>query len=234
MFAELVPHLSGVLSVGLKAGCTPALMNFRSAPPKLSHARSSQVTPSVPGSKATSMPKRGSPGISCRMKNQPRLSSKPGVFSVPRACSTVRSKPKNLRSGAISALYNGNVTCVLNSSSFRTQVTFPLYKAEIAPDLKFFGFDLTVEQARGTEKTPGFDDNLGWFFILQEIPGEPRFGMDVAFDPGTDGVTWDDLAWDSFGGADLKFIKAGVHPAFNPTDNTPDKWGTSSANMAYV
>jgi len=122
----------------------------------------------------------------------------------------------------------------LNEDEFKTQVTFPLYKAEIAPDLKFFGFDLTVEQARGTEKTPGFDDNLGWFFILQEIPGEPRFGMDVAFDPGTDGVTWDDLAWDSFGGADLKFIKAGVHPTFNPTDNTPDKWGTSSANMAYV
>lgn len=122
----------------------------------------------------------------------------------------------------------------LDEAEFKTQVKFPLYKAEIAPDLKFFGFDLTLKQARGTEKTPGFDDDLGWFFILQEIPGEPRFGMDIAFDPGSDGVTWDDLAWDSFGGADLKFIPAAVHPTFTPSDNSPDKWGTNSANMAYI
>jgi hypothetical protein len=122
----------------------------------------------------------------------------------------------------------------LDEDEFETQVKFPLYKAEIAPDLKFFGFDLTIEQARGTEKTPGFDDDLGWFFILQEIPGEPRFGMDIEFDPGSDGLTWDDLAWDSFGGADLKFIQAGVHPTITPSDNTPDKWGTNSANMAYI
>ncbi|HSK87772.1 MAG TPA: hypothetical protein VK880_05415, partial [Anaerolineales bacterium] len=64
-------------------------------------------------------------------------------------------------------------------------------------------------------------------------PGEPRFGMDIEFDPGSDGLTWDDLAWDRFG-ADLKFIKAGLRPTINPSDNTPDKWGTSSANMAYV
>jgi hypothetical protein len=122
----------------------------------------------------------------------------------------------------------------LDAAGFEAQVRFPLYKAEIPPDLKFFGFDLTLEQARGTQPTPGFDDDLGWFFIIQEIPGEPRFGMDVAFDPGSDGVTWDDLAWDSFGGADLKFIQAAVRPTFAPSDNTPDKWGTSSANMAYV
>lgn len=121
----------------------------------------------------------------------------------------------------------------LSEEEFKTQVKFPLYKAEIAPDIKFFGFDLTIEQARGTEATPGFTDDLGWFFILQEIPGEPRFGMDITFDPGSDGVTWDDLAWDSFG-TDLKFIKAGTHPTFTPSDNIPEKWGTSSANMAYV
>lgn len=122
----------------------------------------------------------------------------------------------------------------LDENEFRTQVKFPLYKAEIPPDIKFFGFDLTLEQARGTEATPGFTDNLGWFFILQEIPGEPRFGMDIEFNPGSDGVSWDDLSWQSFGGAELKFITAGTRPTFNPSDNVPDKWGTSAANMAYV
>lgn len=121
----------------------------------------------------------------------------------------------------------------LDEDEFGMQVKFPLFKAEILPDIKFFGFDLTIEQARGTEKTPGFDDNLGWFFILQEIPGEPRFGMDIEFDPGSDGVTWDDLSWDRFS-TDLKFIRAGVRPTLSPSDNTPDKWGTSSADMAYI
>jgi hypothetical protein len=122
----------------------------------------------------------------------------------------------------------------LDEDEFNSQVKFPLYKAEIAPDLKFFGFDLTIEQARGSEPTPGFDDDLGWFFILQEIPGEPRFGMDIEFDPGSDGLSWDDLAWDRFADPDLKFIRSGVRPNITPSDNTPDKWGTSSANMAYV
>jgi hypothetical protein len=122
----------------------------------------------------------------------------------------------------------------LDENEFRTHVMFPLYKAEIAPDIKFFGFDLTIEQARGTETTTGFDDGLGWFFILQEIPGEPRFGMDIEFNPGTDGATWDDLSWQSFGGMELKFIQAGIRPTFDPSDNHPDKWGTNSANMAYI
>jgi hypothetical protein len=86
---------------------------------------------------------------------------------------------------------------------------FPLYKAEVFPDLKFFGFDLTIEEARGTALTDGFTDNLGWFFVIQEIPGEPRFGMDIKYDPGSDGITWDDLAWDRFP-TQIDYIKPGV------------------------
>ena len=83
----------------------------------------------------------------------------------------------------------------LTNEEFEKQVKFPLYKAELPPDIKLFGFDLKIEQARGTEPTPGFTDDLGWFFIIQEIPGEPRFGMDITYDAGSDGVSWDDLAW---------------------------------------
>lgn len=119
----------------------------------------------------------------------------------------------------------------LSEEEFKTQVRFPLYKADIAPDIKFFGFDLTIDETRGTVQTPGFSDNLGWFFIIQEIPGEPRFGMDISFDQGSDGLSWDDLAWTNFDPG-MKFITENVKPNIHPTDFY--KWGTDSANMAFI
>jgi len=118
----------------------------------------------------------------------------------------------------------------LTNAEFKDHVKFPLYKAEVGPDIKFFGFDLTVEQARGTDATSPFTDNLGWFFIIQQVPGEPQFGMDVHFDQGDDGLSWDDLAWDQFA-ADMTFIKAGTKPAIDPETI---KWGTDAASMAYI
>ncbi len=77
-------------------------------------------------------------------------------------------------------------------------VRTPLYSAKVDPDIYFFGFDLTVGEARGEShpQTPAID-NAGWFFVIKERPGEPRFGFDV---PATDGsnnalVTWNDLDW---------------------------------------
>jgi len=125
----------------------------------------------------------------------------------------------------------------LTTAEFTQELLFPLYRADIAPDIKFFGFDLTARQARGDDPSPGFPatDKLGWFFVIQEVPGEPRFGMDISFDPGSDGVTWDDLAWTNFPTPNPDFITVSPHPTgFTPADNSPDKWATSSANMAYV
>lgn len=119
----------------------------------------------------------------------------------------------------------------LTAEEFATHLKFPLYRAELPPDIKLFGFDLTIEQARGTDLTPPFAGHLGWFFVIQEVPGEPRFGMDIAFDPGTDGLSWDDLAWDRFP-PQTRFITAGVLPNLSVPDGS--RWGTDSANMAYV
>src|SRR6185369_8954386 len=110
------------------------------------------------------------------------------------------------------------------------ELLFPLYGAQIYPDIKFFGFDLTARQALGTDASPGFPatDKEGWFFIIQEVPGEPRFGMDISYDPGTDGVTWDDLSWRNFPTPDPDFITASPHPTgITPSDNTPDRWATN-------
>jgi hypothetical protein len=119
----------------------------------------------------------------------------------------------------------------LSEAEFKTEVKFPLYKADISPDIKFFGFDLTIEQARGTEKTTGFTDDHGCFFVLHDIAGEPKFGMDILFNQGSDGLSWDDLAWTNFN-ADIKFITAETAPTLHPGDFY--RWGTDSANMAYI
>ncbi len=121
----------------------------------------------------------------------------------------------------------------LSDTEFDTQLKFPLYKAEIAPDIKFFGFDLTIEQARGTQPTPGFTDNLGWFFVIQEIPGAPRFGMDISFNQGSDGLSWDDLAWTNFDPG-IKFITAGTKPAIPLPQPDLNQWGADSAYMASI
>lgn len=73
----------------------------------------------------------------------------------------------------------------------RTKVLTPLYEAKVEPDIYFFGFDLTVTDARGgTGENP--NDDPGWFFVIKERPGEPRFGLDAEQNPIQ---VWNDLSW---------------------------------------
>ncbi len=65
----------------------------------------------------------------------------------------------------------------------------PLYQAKVDPDIYFVGLDLTVDEARG------YEGDAGWFFVIQEIPGEPRFGLDVDENKEVDKIFWNDLNW---------------------------------------
>ncbi|HTS45756.1 MAG TPA: hypothetical protein VMH01_15255 [Puia sp.] len=123
----------------------------------------------------------------------------------------------------------------LTDQTFPKEVKFPLYKADAPPDIKFFGFDLTIDQAKGTDLTDGFTDHLGWFFVIQEIPGEPRFGMDITYSPDSGGITWADLSWENFSDPNIAFITAGVVPA-PPSGSFPAtySWGKDAANMASI
>ena len=66
------------------------------------------------------------------------------------------------------------------------------------PDIYFFGFDLDVIEAKG-ESGENKGDEAGWFFVIKERPGEPRFGFDVPGDPNdfseTEVELWNDLSW---------------------------------------
>lgn len=90
----------------------------------------------------------------------------------------------------------------------RSKVRTPLYEAKVDPDIYFFGFDLTIDEAKGGSGEYAGDDP-GWFFVIKERPGEPRFGLEL----GRDGAaleTFDDLTWDDAlpGGAAGAFLPA--------------------------
>jgi hypothetical protein len=135
----------------------------------------------------------------------------------------------------------------LTPEQFNKELKFPLFRAEIEPDLRFFGFDLTIPKARGTVDSIEFqNDKLGWFFVIQEVPGEPRFGMDIAYEATEDSNdspsddprdTWNNLAWNSFGAAEPAFVTRVPAPTFprpNVAELSAHPWGVSAAQMAYI
>ena len=120
----------------------------------------------------------------------------------------------------------------------------PLYTAQPADDIFFFGFDLTIDEVKGTGGDPG------WYFVLQERPGEARFGLELS--RTTPIETFDDVTWNdaSAGIAAGQFLAASTLSSVSLTEPSavadPDKhdqWSddekvdpaaVSSARWAYV
>lgn len=132
------------------------------------------------------------------------------------------------------------------SSRLRT----PLYEAKVDPDITFIGFDLTADEVQGGS---GQDDDTdpGWFFVIKERPGEPRFGLDI--DSSTELNVWNDLSWsDVYDPAtDNGFLQAGSGPTLSltePPESAPQSekiqheedvalsWrpDTNAAELAYI
>lgn len=114
----------------------------------------------------------------------------------------------------------------------------PIFKAEIDPDIRFLGFELTKKIAKGNSNPQVADP--GWFFVLQERPGEPRFGLDnLSVESPDTPQKWDDVAWEHLAEFDsLDFINlernAPVAGAMTETDDQQFFWGRNAADMAYI
>lgn len=69
----------------------------------------------------------------------------------------------------------------------------PIFRGRLKPDVRFYGFELTESEVKGSsDKTK----DQGWYFVLQDQPAEPRFGLDFAQDSfGTTPASRDDLSW---------------------------------------
>lgn len=127
---------------------------------------------------------------------------------------------------------------VQTAAEMMQEIKFPIFKADVLPDIKFFGFDLDEDQARGADNPQNETDDWGYFFIIQEVPGEPRFGMDIKFEPDDQAhPTWDDLSWANYNPV-KSFISTTVKPSggFKPTGpgENINQWGNNSAMLAYI
>jgi hypothetical protein len=143
------------------------------------------------------------------------------------------------KNGNPQPLKNPVIANVESDADIQREIKFPVFKASVDPDIRFFGFDLTAEQANGAANPQTDADDWGYYFIIQQLPGEPRFGMDVAFSPDDDSttpITWNDLSWDKFPAAQ-RFIDTSVQPSgFTPAGpgESAAQWGADSARMASI
>ena len=131
----------------------------------------------------------------------------------------------------------------------KDETKFPLFKAEIDPDITLFGFSLGEDEARGDRITQPHGStagkNPGWFFVLKERPGHVRFGLDDYTDehgntdvmPTGNPATWDDLAWEylvnSKADLDTYHITFNKNIVIQNTANQP-LWNSNSADMAAI
>jgi hypothetical protein len=77
-------------------------------------------------------------------------------------------------------------------------IELPRYEATVDPDLYLIGFDLTADKAVGGPA------DAGWFFVLKERPGDPRFGVDDG--PAVPVEVWNDLTWSDVDPAGRGFL----------------------------
>jgi len=114
-------------------------------------------------------------------------------------------------------------------------IKYPIFIAEVQPDVKFLGFSLTESEIKGTGK----GSDLGYFFVLKEVPGELRLGLDIAPEQTTEKDNnykwqWEDLSWPEMI-LDKGFINVGNNPfAGKQMSVGEETWGKNSAHMAAI
>ncbi len=132
-------------------------------------------------------------------------------------------------------------------------VKYPLFSAELEPDIFLFGFDLSIDQARGHrlrgDQTVGGSHDPGWFFAFKERPGQTKFGLDDFADefgdtsimpPTANPATWDDLTWEhlvdvreSLERYVLRFDRT-LAPTDPAAGELQPEWGHNAADVASI
>jgi hypothetical protein len=120
-------------------------------------------------------------------------------------------------------------------------VRLPVFAARLQPGVAAYGFTLHEDEARGSTDP---DEHPGYFFVLEQRPGAPRFGLDAQKQRfrGTAPGRWPDLSWSHLA------RKTGDVPTFvdvtGPSwlldagelrgNGGPDAWGDDAAAMARI
>jgi len=132
---------------------------------------------------------------------------------------------------------------------------FPVFSAELEPDVFLFGFDLTAPDAIGERFPSGaniktMDDyDPGWFFVFRERPGQIKFGLDDYTDQlGDDTVMptddepedWNAMAWEYLVDEKIDLedyllnFSRNISISNPPAGTTQAMWGDNAADLAAI
>jgi hypothetical protein len=140
--------------------------------------------------------------------------------------------------GEILRRYPGTLIYAVRADTLNTPnevEVYPVFRGRLDPDIVFVGFSLMQSEARGDAGQPGY------YFILQEQPAEPRFGMDVPVEFGADPgnlTTWSKLSWghivsDAAAFERLTHVPLAGRLSKKKIENEGE-WGLNSAHMARI
>jgi hypothetical protein len=106
----------------------------------------------------------------------------------------------------------------------------PVFRGTAGVDTAYFGFEIAPETLGGSGTGP----DLGWYLVIQEIEGAPRFGFDDASDGATALNTWDDAAWPMVGlTAPGEYVSIAAK-TLKPSTPGNLLWGGGAAHMASI
>jgi hypothetical protein len=119
----------------------------------------------------------------------------------------------------------------------------PIFRGTLKPDVTFLGFTLTQAEALGEPP----HDRSGWFFVIQQQPTEPRFGMDEADFSDSSAppkpTTWSNLSWRHLANTEEELKKLShatldsitkLFPGIDQEKIDNARWGRNSAHQAYI
>lgn len=116
--------------------------------------------------------------------------------------------------GLMQTRSDGSLQRIPNPDSSRE--LHPLFRGTMAPDLSYFGFGLSPDQVHSGP------DNPGYYFVLQQHPTQPRFGLEV----DSQGTS---ASWKCFLSG---FATVAAQSA--PAKSLPPGWGSDAATMASM
>ncbi len=127
---------------------------------------------------------------------------------------------------AVAARWSGNHRVIGGGAPM-----VPAIAQTIATDVALFGFDLDQRTVIGGD-TPG--GPAGWYFVIEEHPAEPRFGLAATSSPLT---TWQELSWFDVQSTDLagEYLRTdGPLAQRHPTADGGLTWGRDAAQLAAI
>ena len=106
----------------------------------------------------------------------------------------------------------------------------PVFRGTAGVDTAYLGFEIAPETLGGS----GTGADLGWYVVIQEIEGAPRFGFDEPSDGGTAFNTWNDVAWPMVGLTGPGEYVSIAAKTLKPAAPKNLIWGGGSAHMASI